>query len=213
MEQLTAHVNQLHPNPWNPNRMNDRQYAAAKESIEAYGFIDPITVRAHPELSGEYQVIDGEHRWKAAQELGIDTVPIVLITVTDQQAKKLTIILNETRGNADTIDLAQLLDNLSTELDPDELLRGLPYSQAELDELIAMGSFDWDEHLQGASDTTPQDPHDNDFATLRVLIPTDALAVLKQARERIQDETQLHDEEAIAWGQVIELLAAEYLAQ
>lgn len=213
MEQLTIPITQLHPNPWNPNRMNDRQYQAAIESITTYGFIDPITARPHPDQENAYQVIDGEHRYKAAQELGIENVPITLIHVTDAQAKKLTIILNETRGRADTIDLATLLDNLAQDLNPDELINALPYTQAELDELLSMGSFDWDEHLTDAADT-PHTNHDkSDFTTLRILIPNDAMTVLQQARERVTEHATLHDDEPIAWGQVIEALAAEYLAQ
>jgi ParB/RepB/Spo0J family partition protein len=55
----------LTPNPWNPNQMDDEQYGKALNSIREFGFVDPVTVR---ELGNDtYQIIDGEHRWRAAQ--------------------------------------------------------------------------------------------------------------------------------------------------
>lgn len=205
-----AQVTQLHTNPWNPNEMTPRQYEAAIESITAYGFIDPITVRPHPDISGEYEIIDGEHRLRAAQHLGLTSVPIVVIDVTETEAKKLTIILNETRGRADTISLSQLLTDLRTGLEIADLITGLPYSTDELTELLSIGDFDWDQydheaHARQANDSDP-------YTIITANIPPDAFEVVKQARDAIANDTTLHKNDALAWGQVMELLAAEYLS-
>ncbi len=64
----TVEVGKLHPNPWNPNRQDARTFEAERESIRNYGFIDPVTVREHPTINGEFEIIDGEHRWRAATE-------------------------------------------------------------------------------------------------------------------------------------------------
>ena len=65
---------QCHPNDWNPNRMDGLTYAKTIESIKTFGFIDPITIRPHPDHPG-WQIIDGENRWKAARDLGLDEGP------------------------------------------------------------------------------------------------------------------------------------------
>jgi len=54
--------------------MDQAMYAKAIASIREFGFVDPITVRT---VDGRYQIIDGEHRWRAAKDEGITTVPIV----------------------------------------------------------------------------------------------------------------------------------------
>ena len=55
------------PNPWNPNRMTTEMYAKALESISEFGMIDPLLCR---EMGDHYQIIDGEHRYRAACDLG-----------------------------------------------------------------------------------------------------------------------------------------------
>jgi ParB family chromosome partitioning protein len=71
-------------------------------SIREFGFIDPITVRP---LSAElYEIIDGDHSWKAARRLGMTAVPCTIVNgLSDQQAKKLTPILNGLRGEPDAL--------------------------------------------------------------------------------------------------------------
>lgn len=146
----------LVPNDWNPNVMKARVLQAERESIEAYGFIDPITVRPHPTDEGRFQIIDGEHRWKVASELGIESVPVVVLDLDDNAARKLTIILNETRGRADVVDLGKLLGDLADDMgDTAELLRGLPYSEGELDELIELAGVEFPDYSDGSLDPAP----------------------------------------------------------
>jgi ParB-like chromosome segregation protein Spo0J len=144
------------PNPWNPNRQNERQFEAEVESIADNGFIAPILVR---KLGMRYEIIDGEHRWKALRKIAEDgiqgkgniptlveslTIPAIVLTVDETQAKKLTIIMNETRGRADANELTKLLQDLSESLG-DDLLTGLPYTQSQLEELMNMGGDALDE--------------------------------------------------------------------
>src|SRR6478752_5191608 len=80
-------IDLIEPNPWNPNVMDPDMYGKAIESIHEFGFVDPVTVRRIVGSSsfnvakaskGEeawldvvrYQIIDGEHRWKAGKDHG-----------------------------------------------------------------------------------------------------------------------------------------------
>ncbi len=67
----------VHPNQWNPNVQSDFIYAKTRISILEHGFIDPIKVRQLE--NGQYEVIDGEHRWKIVNEL---------ITQIEQRGKR-----------------------------------------------------------------------------------------------------------------------------
>lgn len=144
------------PNPWNPNRQNERQFEAEVESIADNGFIAPILVR---KLGMRFEIIDGEHRWKALRKIAEDgiegkgnipslveslTIPAIVLAVDETQAKKLTIIMNETRGRADIGELTKLLQDLAVNLG-DDLLTGLPYTQSQLEELMNMGGDALDE--------------------------------------------------------------------
>lgn len=151
----TVDINLIDPNPWNPNRQSDAVQRATAESIEEFGFIDPITVRA---LDGRYQVIDGEHRWRKAVEAGLADVPVIVIHASDKEARRLTLILNETRGEHDVVAVGTLLAQLRNEdVELDELLRGLPYSTTELQHLLSLADEDW-ERFTGDAPEPPDDP-------------------------------------------------------
>lgn len=151
-------VGAVYPNPWNPNLQNEKVQQAERESIEHFGFIDPITVRPHPTKTDEFEIIDGEHRWSTVRDLGHELIPAIVLPLDDVAAKKLTVILNETRGDADVVLLGKLLADLQAETgDIDELLLGLPYSAVELDHLTALADVDWDQYT-GAADLPPAEP-------------------------------------------------------
>lgn len=200
----------LHPNPWNPNHMKPRQQTAVEESIKSYGQVLELLVRPHPELEGEYQIIDGEHRFNVLP----DTVYCnVIHGLPDAEAKKLTIVMNETRGAADKIELAQLLAELSTELD--DLSNALPWDDGELDELVKLADVDWDSFTdafeEDDQESTGEDPTD-DFVRLSVAVPREAMDIVNQAKDLVEEQEGLHKDTALAWGQVLERLAADYLA-
>ena len=104
---------------------------------------DPVKFYQNGSL--KYQIIDGEHRQRACMNLGYKKIPVnILSNISDEQAKKLTIIANETRGNADNISLSELLNDLSNGMSVDDLLIGLPYYKKELEDLINLGDVEWD---------------------------------------------------------------------
>jgi ParB-like chromosome segregation protein Spo0J len=200
----------VHANPWNPNRQDERERRATRESIITYGFIDPVIVRRHPDQDGHYQVIDGEHRWLSAIDLGLQTIPLdVLEPCPDVVAKKLTIVLNETRGKADPQLLGALLAELAPELG-DELALALPFSQVDIDGLLAqVGASMAQVEPQGQ----PQRTSDEWF-TISARVPVDFQEVWQEAVDKVRGalDGSLKDDPRIQAGQVIEVLCAEYLA-
>ncbi|HEY9704991.1 MAG TPA: ParB/RepB/Spo0J family partition protein [Allocoleopsis sp.] len=126
-------IKNIIPNIWNPNVMDAQTYQALKESFTEFGDIDPILVR---DLGDKYQIIDGEHRYKIAREIGLDKIQSIVIDVSDNQAKRLTQIMNRTKGKDDPEKLMNLLDSLLQEMSEDELVKGLPYTPDSLADLI-----------------------------------------------------------------------------
>lgn len=211
---VTVPWSKLHPNPWNPNKMDTRTYDAAVESIQTFGFVDPLTVRPHPDLDGEYQIIDGFHRWKATGDLkGHDvTVDVISLPIDEPAAKKLTIILNETRGEADPVLLGTLLKDLTDSFSEEELRKGLRYDDAELAHLLSLADVDWNAFEKKEPEADPP-AADTEWQTITARIPKDVWPVWQEALDRIKDETNLHADPSVEAGQAIEILAAAYLAQ
>jgi ParB-like chromosome segregation protein Spo0J len=122
--------------------MSPFMLARAAESIRQFGFVDPVLVRSVPGTRG-YEIVDGEHRWKAAKAVGLTHVLVLdLGDVSDHVAKRLTIVMNETRGQFDREDLSSLVTDLLS--DSDETLNDLarkvlPYTDREIDKLTGSG--------------------------------------------------------------------------
>lgn len=94
----------IRPNPFQPRR--DFDPSALNElaaSIDASGLLQPIVVRSQ---GNEYQLIAGERRWRAVQQLGWKVVPAVVREVDDRSLLTLALIENLQRDDLSAIDEA-----------------------------------------------------------------------------------------------------------
>jgi len=82
-------------------------------SIRANGIIQPIIVRR--EGLG-YQIIAGERRWRAAQALGLASVPVTLREVPDEQLLELALVENVQREDLTPVEEAAAFQRLQSEL-------------------------------------------------------------------------------------------------
>ncbi|MEI6934074.1 ParB/RepB/Spo0J family partition protein, partial [Klebsiella pneumoniae] len=87
-----------------------------KGSIEKLGFFKPILAR---ELDGgQFEILGGEHRWRAAMEQGISTVPVISVgKISDLVAKQMSLVDNERYGEDDQVALQRLIEEIQSELD------------------------------------------------------------------------------------------------
>lgn len=200
--ELRVPVEAITPNNWNPNRMDEFMFQKELASIRAFGFVDPVTVREIGD--GLYEILDGEHRWRAAQDLGMKMIPCWnLGYVPDPIAKQLTVVLNETRGRADEDKLSALLNDLLTSESSADLMENLPFD-AERFRALTGSDFDWSElDSPDASDQT--EPETGIWVERIYRMPLDAAKVLDEALIRIKGEDEMSD------AQALEALAADYL--
>ena len=83
---------QLRPNPSQPRKIFDSdglQELAA--SIQNYGILQPLTVRRR---NGEYELVAGERRLRAAKLAGLTEVPCILLTVDEQLSSMVALVEN-----------------------------------------------------------------------------------------------------------------------
>jgi len=108
----------LRPNPHNPRRtFSDVELDELAASLRERGIIQPIVVRQTRGATGDYEIIAGERRWRAAQRAGLHEVPVVVIEATDAEALQLAIIENVQRADLNALEEAQgyraLIDEFS----------------------------------------------------------------------------------------------------
>jgi hypothetical protein len=192
----------LHPNPWNPNKMEDRAESALQESVSEFGQVGEILVRPHPEVNGEYQIIDGEHRFSVLPE---SVYCNVIYDLADSQAKKLTLIMNETRGQNDKIALSQLLNDLEADMTLEELQVGLPFELSELEDLLELGKFDWDTYGTGdeAEGEDPTTPEDSGLVKLVLTFTQEQHDEVNAEFEEAKKTTAFPKDKQRAWGEFL----------
>ncbi len=76
-------------------------------SVRTRGILQPLLVRPHPVESAKYQIIAGERRWRAAQEVGLSVVPCLVRTMTDADATAAALVENLQRVDLDAIEEAE----------------------------------------------------------------------------------------------------------
>jgi len=82
-------------------------------SIRAQGVVQPIVVR--PTTNGNYEIVAGERRWRAAQQAGLDTIPAVVRKIPDEAAIAIALIENIQRENLNPVEEANALQRLIDE--------------------------------------------------------------------------------------------------
>lgn len=290
-------VETLRPNAWNPNRMDDKQYRAVYHSLRAHGFVVPLVARAAAQLSEEelegilerlgeraeflfvekpdlqaapLEIVDGEHRWVAAQEiysniaagkvtvvrdavyteagwvhadgsaLGAEEIAeATLRTFTDEdgglllpvvdlgklnttEAQRLTIVLNETQGEADAKEMGRLLKEI-TQAVGDTATLDLPWDDSMIQDYLSLAEFDWEQFEQAQQEATAkakeeiENEEEGAWITWEVEMDPEEHDVWQQAKELIQENLideglELHRKEAVANGQVLEALVADFMA-
>ena len=124
--------------PWADNpRINEHAVDAVARSISTFGFNVPIL------CDQNLTIVAGHTRWKAAKKLGMLSVPVIVLEMTDAQRRAFAIADNKTGEIAgwDFPKLEQVLTQLRSEkLD----LRSLGFPDAELlTLLVPPKDFDW----------------------------------------------------------------------
>ncbi len=82
------------------------------ESIRQQGIIQPLIVRR---IDGKHELIAGERRWRAAQEVGLTEVPVIIRTASDLEVLELSLIENLQREDLNPIEEAQAYARLAGE--------------------------------------------------------------------------------------------------
>lgn len=98
-------INRISPNPDQPRRMFDEESIdELATSIRELGIVTPLTLRLSDD--GDYQIIAGERRWRAAKLAGLHSVPAYVRTVSDSEMTEMALIENIQREDLNAIEVA-----------------------------------------------------------------------------------------------------------
>jgi ParB family chromosome partitioning protein len=145
---LWVPVEDLHPNPEQPRVALDRGVERLAESLRKHGMMQPII--ATQDLEGNYQILAGERRWRAAQLANMKSVPVVVREgqLSGEELLELALIENVQREDLDAIEKAKGCARLAEEygLTQEEIAERLGYQRSTVANLVRL--LELPEHIQ-----------------------------------------------------------------
>ena len=124
-EQRMAAIAQIRSSALNPRRdFKDDELNELADSIRQKGLVQPIIVRP---MGGEFEIVAGERRWRAAQRAGLHQIPVIVRDLDDRDVLEVAIIENVQRQDLNAIEEAGGYR---------ELIERFGYSQEQLSEII-----------------------------------------------------------------------------
>jgi len=132
---------------WNYKDEDSRKSKKLKGNLQKNGQVENLIVRQLED--GLFEVVNGNHRYDDMMALGWESAVVYNAgKISDAAARRLAIETNETKFPTNNLILASLIEEIKLEFNDDDLAATLPFSEAELEGMVGLLSFDW-------SDPTP----------------------------------------------------------
>ncbi len=131
-------VRDIKPNPRQPRRSFDPEALdQMARSIEEFGVVQPVVVRP---VGTEYELVAGERRWRAAQQVGLEKIPAIIKHTTETDSLEMALIENLHRSDLNSIEEAhayqQLLEDFA--ITHEELSRRVGKSRTTITNTIRL---------------------------------------------------------------------------
>lgn len=132
-------VSAIRPNPHQPRRHFDEEsLSSLAASVRELGVLQPILVRDVG--AGEYELIAGERRWRAAKRAGLPTIPVVVRNADDLSSLEQAVVENLHRQDLNPLEEAaayqQLIEDFS--MTHDELATRVGKSRATVTNMLRL---------------------------------------------------------------------------
>lgn len=125
-------VGEIRPNPYQPRKYFDSvQLEELSKSLQMHGMIQPVIVRKKKD---RYELVAGERRWRAAQMIGLETIPAIVKTLDDKDMAEVALIENLQREDLNYFEEAEGYKKLTEEfkLTQEEIAKSVGKSQSTI---------------------------------------------------------------------------------
>jgi len=110
---LTVSISSVQPNTLQPRqRFSDSSIGELADSIREKGILQPLLVRR---TRDGFELIAGERRWRAAQRLGLDQIPVIVHDASDSESLEMALIENIQREDLNPLEEARAYRRLTDE--------------------------------------------------------------------------------------------------
>lgn len=144
---MNVDINLIKPNKEQPRKnFDDEKLMELANSIKEHGIIQPIIVK---EKDNIYTIIAGERRWRAAKQINLKEVPVIVKDLTEREVVEISLIENIIRENLNPIEEAMAYKRLLKEfnLTQEEISKQVSKSRSAIANALRL--LNLDERIQG----------------------------------------------------------------
>ena len=126
-------VARISTNPYQPRgQFDDEKFQELVNSVRVHGVLQPIVVRYKG--GGDYEIVAGERRLRAAKAAGLSRIPAVVRELTNEQSLEVALVENLQREDINAVDAATAYKRLSDEfgLSQEDLAFGMGKSRSAI---------------------------------------------------------------------------------
>ena len=143
-------VGRLRANEHNPNDMKYKAFNLLVEHIKQDGRMNQpvLVVPIGGDEDHDFEIVDGEHRWRAAQAAGLQNIAVVVVNYDQDQSKMRSISFNQIKGEYIPLKMAKLLADLQDRHSAEEIQRMTGIQEDEfksLAELLEVTNYNFDD--------------------------------------------------------------------
>jgi hypothetical protein len=196
-------VDLIEPNPWNPNEMEAEITTTLGALLEEFGLFGGIPARQLKDKRGKlidrYQIVDGEQRFKRLVAAGDREIPLTVIPdLSEDEAKTLTLALNNLRGEHNVVKLAAMFRTMQN---PQLLAKFSGYTPHFLAKFADAGDINWSELLSASQANALAASMDT--VRFAFALPRKEGEAVRAAMQAIAAEHGLSDDEQVLlyWAQ------------
>jgi hypothetical protein len=195
-------VDSIMPNSYNANRQNPHDFELLLKSIREDGFTTAVVC-----MKSNREIVDGEHRWRAAKQLGYAEIPVVFVEMTEEQRRISTLRHNRARGSEDIELTAAIMRDLrelgaldwaqdSLMLDDLELERLM--EDTSISEALAGSEFStaW-QPVPGNDSATGEEGASSIGGTMLRASSTEAVAAMRAAEVKIKEAKSAEERDMV----------------
>lgn len=138
-------IDRISVNPYQPRDfIDDDKLQELMNSIRVHCVLQPIVVR--PKGAGDYELVAGERRLRAATAAGLQRIPAVIRELTNEQSLQVALIENIQREDINAIDAAVAYKRLADEfgLSQEDLAFGLGKSRSAIANTLRLLNLPWE---------------------------------------------------------------------
>ena len=131
-------IQNIDPNPDQPRRVfSPESIDELAESILEHGVVQPILVKP---LAGRHIIVAGERRWRASRLAGLETIPAIIMDISDRELLEIALIENLQREDLNPIEEAEGINSLieSYDLTQEEIAKRLGRSRPSISNTLRL---------------------------------------------------------------------------